>query len=274
MSEKHDQLDELDGTGAVEAESPRRPPKEVLWGDGRRPDPATICSARRTNGEDCRKTALKGTQPPLCVSHGGGAPQVRRQARIRLERAADRMAKELLRIATDEDTPPATRLASITQALDRAGITAKTAVEVTVGPAAPWESVLENLVGGSRSESRAARGVEDPDAGEIIDADWLPEDDSYNPVRAAYATTPPAPAHGAGPQQPLDGAEPRQGSPAGPDGVPSGGADVKPRRAKAKGSPIISLDEAHPDPEPKPKKRNAAITPKMRDPYNGRRSAF
>ncbi|MDQ1202706.1 hypothetical protein QE449_003324 [Rhodococcus sp. SORGH_AS303] len=210
----------------------------------------------------------------VCRMHGGSAPQVKAAARVRLDRAADRMAKELLGIADDESTPPAVRLAAIRDALDRTGVSAKTAVEVTVGPAEPWEQVFQGLVGGSRAESRAARGVEDPDAGEIIDADWLPEDDSYNPVRAAYANNLPTPAHGAGPQPPLDGAEPRQGGPAGPDGAPGGGADVKPRRAKAKGSPIISLDEAHPDPEPKPKKRNAAITPKMRDPYNGRRSAF
>lgn len=257
---------QLDGVGAKAVESAAVRKYE-------RDPQGARCSARsRRTGDPCNNPPMHGTT--VCRMHGGSAPQVKAAARVRIERAADRMAEKLLNIALDDGTPAPVALAAVKDALDRAGVSAKTAVEVTVGPAAPWESVLENLVGGSRSESRAARGVEDPDAGEIIDADWLPEDDGYNPVRAAYANNRHAPAHGAGPQPPLDGAEPRQGGPAGPDGAPGGGADVKPRRAKAKGSPIISLDEAHPDPEAKPKKRNAAITPKMRDPYNGRRSAF
>ncbi|MCZ4550095.1 hypothetical protein [Gordonia rubripertincta] len=178
----------------VMAEGPSRGPKEVVWGDGRKPDPNRICSAHRTNGKPCRKTALRGTQPPLCVSHGAGAPAVRRKARVRLEMAADRMAKELLGIAIDSDTPPAVKLAAIRDSLDRAGLSAKTAVEVEVGPTKAFESILASMVsGGSRAESRSRRG--EPDEGpsdgwiadelDVIDAEVVEDEgDSPAPVPA------------------------------------------------------------------------------------------
>jgi hypothetical protein len=52
---------------------------------------------------------------------------------------------------------------TINDALDRAGIQAKTAVDVSV-TAKPYETVLDSMVemsGGSRSEHRRARGIED-----------------------------------------------------------------------------------------------------------------
>lgn len=177
----------------VMAEVPSRGPKEVVWGDGRKPDPNRICSAHRTNGKPCRKTALRGTQPPLCVSHGAGAPAVRRKARVRLEMAADRMAKELLGIATDSDTPPAVKLAAIRDSLDRAGLSAKTAVEVEVGPTKAFESILASMVGGgSRAESRARRGVGNEDGQpdwlreelEIVEAEVIDDDEQDSPAPA------------------------------------------------------------------------------------------
>ena len=150
----------------------RQGPKEVVWGDGRKPDPTRICSAHRTNGEPCRKTAVRGTEPPLCMSHGAAAPAVRRKARVRLELAADRMAKELLGIASADDAPPAVKLAAIRDALDRAGLSSKTAVEIEVGPTKEFESILTAaLEGGSRAESRARRGEDDDPA--VVEMDWV-----------------------------------------------------------------------------------------------------
>lgn len=148
-------------------ESPRLGHMEVVWSDGRTPNPARICTATNRKGEPCRKTAIRGGN--VCATHGGSTPQVKRAARVRLEMAADRMAKELLGIATDEDTPMPVRLAAIKDALDRAGVSAKTAVELEV-TAKPFENVLDAvLTGGARAESRAARGIPDD---QLTDPRW------------------------------------------------------------------------------------------------------
>ncbi|KXO87839.1 hypothetical protein AXK56_15800 [Tsukamurella pulmonis] len=77
------------------------------------------------------------------------------------------------------------KLAAIKDALDRAGLSAKTAVEVEVGPSKAFEDVLGAVLsGGSRAASRAERGVpdaEDPNTdwleGEIVDAQTTDLDD-------------------------------------------------------------------------------------------------
>ncbi|MDH3022668.1 hypothetical protein [Gordonia alkanivorans] len=127
------------------------------------------------------------------------------------------MAKELLKIAVSEDAPDNVKLAAIRDALDRAGLSAKTAVDVEVGPSKGFEQVLEAMVtGGSRAESRARRGLTDDDfapnsddwtASEILDAQIVDDEEGYSPAPSLGTSTahepprppqPPDPANGSG----------------------------------------------------------------------------
>jgi hypothetical protein len=99
----------------------------------------------------------------VCDFHGAKAPQVKRKARQRIEEAADRMACELLKMATDDDVADSVKLAAIRDALDRAGLAAKSAVEVSaveveVGPPKAYEVILERIEAGSRAEYRRSIG--------------------------------------------------------------------------------------------------------------------
>jgi len=88
-------------------------------------------------------------------------PAVKAKARQRLDAAADRMAHELLKMAVDENVSDAVKLAAIRDALDRAGLSACTAVSLEVG-LRPFEQVFDAVPGGSRAESRR-RGIPDDD---------------------------------------------------------------------------------------------------------------
>jgi hypothetical protein len=121
--------------------------------------PERRCTAHRKNGDRCKNPARRGTN--VCDFHGAKAPQVRRKARQRIEEAADRMACELLKMATDDNVADSVKLAAIRDALDRAGLAAKTAVEVEVGPPKPYEAILDSIEAGSRAEYRRSRGIRD-----------------------------------------------------------------------------------------------------------------
>jgi hypothetical protein len=60
----------------------------------------------------------------------------------------------------DENVSDAVKLAAIRDALDRAGLSARTAVSVAIAPQ-PWEQIFDDITGGSRAESRARRGMPD-----------------------------------------------------------------------------------------------------------------
>lgn len=140
----------------------------------RKPGRTNFCTARKTNGDPCMNAPINGAN--VCRFHGGSAPQVKAAARRRLEEAADRMARELLRMAGDEGVSDNVKLAAIKDALDRAGVSARTAVDVTVDPK-PWEQVFASMAagdatttspgGGSRAESRARRAGIDPNSPEV-----------------------------------------------------------------------------------------------------------
>ncbi len=71
------------------------------------------------------------------------------------------MACELLKMATDDNVADSVKLAAIRDALDRAGLAAKTAVELEVGPPKPYEVILETIEAGSRAEYRRSQGIAD-----------------------------------------------------------------------------------------------------------------
>ena len=89
---------------------------------------------------------------------------MKRKARERLEEASDRLARELLKMATDPNVSESVRLSAIKDALDRGGVSAKTAVEVEVGPPKLWEQIMCGLAeveGRSRADFRRSQRVRD-----------------------------------------------------------------------------------------------------------------
>lgn len=212
---------------------------EPIWGDGR--SPKRQCVAHRKNGDRCRRVAILGGT--VCPTHGGSSPHVKRAARARLENAADRMARELLSMAESDDVSAAVKLAAIRDALDRAGLSARTAIDVEVGPSKEYEVLLTELAmvrGGSRAASRASRGIED----EPLDAELVAELDHASGIEHA-----PHPAHGA--QYPhLDTAGHRQAGTGTPGGGVGAGAPARGRKSDYSGTPIVSLGEAHPSSRP------------------------
>lgn len=63
-------------------------------------------------------------------------------------------------MATDPAVSESVRLSAIKDALDRGGVSAKSAVEVEVGPPKPWEQImggLTEIVAGSRDDFRRTR---------------------------------------------------------------------------------------------------------------------
>jgi len=95
------------------------------------------CKAHTRSGSPCKNAPILGGE--VCRMHGGAAPQVRAAAQRRLLASSDRMAKLLLDLATSAESE-AVRLAAIKDALDRAGLTAKQQVELSL---APWEEALQ-----------------------------------------------------------------------------------------------------------------------------------
>ena len=64
-------------------------------------------------------------------------------------------------MATDDSVADSVKLVAIRDALDRAGLSAKTAVEVEVGPPKPYEAIFERVEAGSRAEYRCSIGQHD-----------------------------------------------------------------------------------------------------------------
>jgi hypothetical protein len=89
-------------------------------------------------GSECKSAARRGTN--VYDFHGAKAPQVKRKARQGIEKSTDRMACELLKMATNDNVADSVKLAAIRDALDRAGLAARSAVAAGVGPPKPYEA--------------------------------------------------------------------------------------------------------------------------------------
>lgn len=158
------------------------------------------CKAHSSRtGEPCKLPPLKGME--VCRSHGGAAKQCKRAAQRRIDEAADRMARELLGIAKTAESE-AVKLAAVKDALDRAGLSPKHAVELEVSTA-PWQEVLPGVARISQDESRARRGLQpdptpalppaDPDA--VVDAEVVEPSENRPPW--------PKPPYGPGADEPI-----------------------------------------------------------------------
>jgi len=66
----------------------------------------------------------------VCRAHGGAAPQTRAKAQRRLQQAADALVQRLLSFALDGKVADPVALQAIRDALDRAGLSPKTGIEV------------------------------------------------------------------------------------------------------------------------------------------------
>ena len=95
----------------------------------------------------------------VCRSHGGAAKQVREKAQRRLAQAADVLVQRLLSFALDGNVDDPVALRAIQDALDRAGLSPKTAVEIEIKP---FERIFEKMEETtSRAEYRRSQGIED-----------------------------------------------------------------------------------------------------------------
>ncbi|RZL78262.1 MAG: hypothetical protein EOP32_22330 [Rhodococcus sp. (in: high G+C Gram-positive bacteria)] len=124
----------------------------------------------------------------VCKNHGGAAPQARRKAAERILLAQDLAAAKLVELMNDPNVPPGVQRMAAADLLDRGGNVAAhvLAIPGLGGTDKPWEVLFESMLGGSRAESRAQRGVQDREppkwltdeiaAAEIVDAEVVAEE--------------------------------------------------------------------------------------------------
>ena len=125
------------------------------------------CTAHKKDGSPCQRPPMTGGN--VCYHHGGAAPQTVAAARRRLMGASNNVALLLLKIAEDEKTPPPVRLAAIRDVLDRAGVTVRQEVEVTVQP---WQQIIDGIV--AEVPDAALRGRSALERATHQPGDWIP----------------------------------------------------------------------------------------------------
>lgn len=103
------------------------------------------CTAHTKAGPRCKRSAIPGGQ--VCKMHGGGAPQVKRKAALRLLELIDPAVATLAREMT---TAPlsADRQRAANSILDRAGVSRRDSPESELAKALLIERLLELKTGG------------------------------------------------------------------------------------------------------------------------------
>lgn len=119
------------------------------------------CSARsKGTGEQCKQSAIAGGT--VCRFHGGGAPNVKRKAALRLAALVDpaigTLAREMVKADKSSD-----RQRAANSILDRSGITRGQSSEIDVARALLLERLLE-----ARSGPQPAAVAALPDPLEIV----------------------------------------------------------------------------------------------------------
>jgi hypothetical protein len=91
----------------------------------------------------------------VCRVHGGSAPQVKAAAQRRIQQALEAAAKRLLGFAFDEGVSESIALAAVNGILDRGGLGAKQALELSAKEPAPWEDMMIDFANTSRARHEA-----------------------------------------------------------------------------------------------------------------------
>ncbi|MGB7235008.1 MAG: hypothetical protein WBD41_03410 [Rhodococcus sp. (in: high G+C Gram-positive bacteria)] len=222
----------------------------------------------------------------VCKNHGGAAPQARAKAAERILLAQDLAAAKLVELMRDPSVPPGVQRMAAADLLDRGGNVAAHVLAIPgLGNEEPWQVVFSGMAGGSRTESRALRGIEDNNAG-VLDAEVVALDAEDAPLamldgagNGSAAATPNRQAPQRQSETPEQAVSSSTGAGSGTN--PHGTRQSRTDEMRASGvdanyPPIVSLDQAHPDDEPprriRTDERNRAITPKMTNARKKRRS--
>jgi len=174
---------------------------EEWWANAKPEVQARRCKAHKKDGSRCGKAAMNNQR--VCGTHGGKARHSVEAARRRMMENADPAVKKLTEIAYDPKQSAEIRLKATLAIIDRAGLSPRQAMEIEVGPAKPYEVVLESvfepMTGGSREAHRSGSpppALADhtrqlPAANhEPIDAQIVDDSDDDNTVDLSYYTQP------------------------------------------------------------------------------------
>ncbi|UMG92839.1 hypothetical protein [Nocardioides sp. TF02-7] len=124
-------------------------------------DPITRqCSARRTNGEPCRNSAIRGGT--VCARHGGSAPQVRAKANQRLVEMVLPAMRELHRILDSKTATDGDKLRAIHMVLQRTGYNERHQIDIGLREPSPWDLLSNPGPGSAFQIARGRDNVIDP----------------------------------------------------------------------------------------------------------------